>query len=73
MRTVDDTVPENEGGYKLFDRIDYSVILEVMDSDGPGMPSKFLGHCVLRHEDLMVAGEKELKGKRRAARAVGPE
>ena len=50
---------------KLFDRIDYCVLLEALDDDGPAKAADFLGHCVLRHEDLMVAGEKELVLKER--------
>ena len=65
VRTIEDPIPTNEGGLPIFDAIDYGVILEVMDSDGPARPAEFLGHCVLRHEDLMVAGEKELELKER--------
>lgn len=39
---------------------DAALLLEVWDSNGGGRRGTFLGHCVLRQEDLMSAGEKEL-------------
>ncbi|KAJ8601194.1 hypothetical protein CTAYLR_003229 [Chrysophaeum taylorii] len=60
-RTVEDQIPTNLGGLPSFDPNQFGVLLEIWDSDGPTARSDFLGHCLLRHDELMKAGEKELE------------
>ena len=60
VRTVNDELPISLGGVPVMCSGNLGLLLEVFDSDGPGRRGDFLGHCHLKHEDLMSAGKKEL-------------
>ncbi|KAJ1452692.1 C2 domain-containing protein [Pelagophyceae sp. CCMP2097] len=60
FRTADDAWGTDVGGAPAFDRDERCVLLEVWDSDGVGRRPDFLGHCVLRHADLLRGGDHEL-------------
>lgn len=61
VRTVNDELPTNLGGAPNIATGGLGILLEVWDSDGPGLRGDFLGRAFLHHEDLMCAGERELE------------